>query len=124
MHSMISRRRALISTVAATLAVAGLDPALSEVLSDRLHAQPAGRVRSIFIGAVDGRGVPVGGLGPTDFIIAEDGRRREVLRVSRAVEPMDVAVLVDNSAAADRAVLSLRDGLKAFIGALAGDNQI
>src|SRR4029453_17845609 len=54
----------------------------------------------------------------------EDGRRREVLRVSRAVEPMDVAVLVDNSAAAERAVSSLRDGVKAFVGALAEDNQI
>ena len=33
-------------------------------------------------------------------------------------------MLVDNSAAAERAIPSLRDGLKAFVGALAGDNQI
>jgi VWFA-related protein len=111
---------ALISAVSATLLVAGLDP----VLSEGLHAQAGGRERSIFISAVDGRGEPVEGLGPTDFIITEDGRRREVLRVSRAVEPMDIAVLVDNSAAAERAVSSLRDGLKAFVGALAGDNQV
>ena len=39
---------------------------------------------------------------------------REILRVSRAVEPMDIAVLADNSAAADRAIPSLRDGLKGF----------
>ena len=117
---MISGRLALISAVAATLALGGLSPAVS----GGLHAQAGSRERSIFISAVDGRGEPVEGLGPTDFIITEDGRRREVLRVSRAVEPMDIAVLVDNSAAADRAVLSLRDGLKAFIGALAGDNQI
>ena len=121
---MISGRLALISAVAATLALAGLDPVVSDGFSDGLLAQAGGRERSIFISAVDGRGEPVEGLGPTDFIITEDGRRREVLRVSRAVEPMDIAVLVDNSAAADRAVLSLRDGLKAFIGALAGDNQI
>jgi hypothetical protein len=37
---------------------------------------------------------------------------------------MDIAVLVDNSAAAERAVPSLRDGLKAFVGALADGNQI
>ena len=116
MRSVISGRLAMISALSAMFALAGIDPGL--------FAQAGGRERSIFISAVDGRGEPVEGLGPTDFIITEDGRRREVLRVSRAVEPMDIAVLVDNSAAADRAVLALRDGLKAFIGALAGDNQI
>jgi VWFA-related protein len=120
MPSVISGRLALISALAAMFALAGID----SVFSDGLLAQAGGRERSIFISAVDSRGEPVEGLGPTDFIITEDGRRREVLRVSRAVEPMDIAVLVDNSAAADRAVLSLRDGLKAFIGALAGDNSI
>ena len=120
MHAVVSSRLALISALSATLVLAGLDP----VLSEGVRPQAGARERTIFISAVDGRGEPVEGLGPTDFIITEDGRRREVLRVSRAVEPMDIAVLVDNSAAASRAIPSLRDGLKAFIGALAGDNQI
>jgi VWFA-related protein len=89
-----------------------------------LHAQAGARERTLFVSAVDARGEPVEGLGPGDFVITEDGRRREVLRVSRAVEPMDIAVLIDNSAAAQGAVVSLRGGVKAFIGALAGDNQI
>lgn len=89
-----------------------------------IHAQAGARERTLFVSAVDSRGEPVDGLGPTDFIITEDGRRREVLRISKAVEPIDIAVLVDNSAAAERAIPSLRDGLKAFVGALAGDNQI
>ena len=88
------------------------------------YAQAGARERTLFVSAVDSRGEPVEGLGATDFVVTEDGRRREVLRVSRAVEPMDVAVLVDNSAAAERAVSSLRDGVKAFVGALAEDNQI
>jgi VWFA-related protein len=116
MRGVISPPLALISALSATLVLAGLDPGLL--------AQAGARERTIFISAVDSRGEPVEGLGPTDFIITEDGRRREVLRVSRAVEPMDIAVLVDNSAAAERAVSSLRDGLKAFVGALAGDNQM
>jgi hypothetical protein len=37
---------------------------------------------------------------------------------------MDIAVLVDNSAAADRAIPSLRDGLKGFIGTLTPDHRI
>jgi VWFA-related protein len=89
-----------------------------------MRAQAGARERTIFVSALDSRGEPVEGLNPTDFIVTEDGRQREILRVSRAVEPMDIAVLADNSAAADRAVPSLRDGLRDFIGVLAADHQI
>jgi VWFA-related protein len=116
MRAVIFPPLALTVALTGTLALAGLDPGL--------QAQAGVRERTLFVSAVDNRGEPVEGLGPTDFIITEDGRRREVLRISRAVEPIDIAVLVDNSAAAERAVSSLRDGLKAFVGALAGDNQI
>jgi hypothetical protein len=37
---------------------------------------------------------------------------------------MDIAVLADNSASADRAIPSLREGLKGFISTLAPDHQI
>jgi VWFA-related protein len=117
MRAAFSLRLALISTLSATLVLAaGVAPSI--------HAQAGARERTLFVSAVDSRGEPVDGLGPTDFVITEDGRRREVLRISKAVEPIDIAVLVDNSAAAERAIPSLRDGLKAFVGALAGDNQI
>jgi VWFA-related protein len=117
MPSVISPRLVLITVLAALAALAsGAAPSIL--------AQAGARERTLFVSAVDARGEPVENLGPTDFIITEDGRRREVLRVSKAVEPMDIAVLVDNSAAAERAIPSLRDGLKAFVGALAGDHQI
>ena len=88
------------------------------------HAQAGARERTLFVSALDTRGEPVEGLNPGDFVVTEDGRPREILRVSRAIEPMDIAVLADNSAAADRAIPSLRDGLKDFVGALAADHQI
>jgi len=88
------------------------------------YAQAGARERTLFVSAVDGRGEPVEGLNPSDFVVTEDGRSREILRVSRAVEPMDIAVLVDNSAAADRAIPSLREGLGNFVGALTPDHQI
>ena len=117
MRAAFSPRLALIAAVPAMLVLAaGSAPSI--------HAQAGARERTLFVSAVDARGEPAEGLGPTDFIITEDGRRREVLRVSRAAEPMDIAVLVDTSAAAERAIPSLRDGLKAFVGALAGENQI
>lgn len=87
-------------------------------------AQAGAGERTIFVSALDPRGEPVQGLNPGDFVVTEDSRPREILRVSRAVETMDIAVLADNSAAADRAIPSLRDGLKDFVGALAADHQI
>lgn len=117
MRAAFTVRLALIAAFAAALAVAvGPGPGI--------HAQAGARERTLFVSAVDSGGEPVGGLGPADFVITEDGRRREVLRVSRAAEPMDIALLADNSAAASRAIPSLRDGLKHFVAAMAGDHQI
>jgi VWFA-related protein len=110
-------RLALISAFAAAFALAaGSAPGI--------HAQAGARERTLFVSAVDAQGEPVEGLGPTDFVVTEDGRRREVLRISRAIEPMDIALLADNSAAASRAIPSLRDGLRDFVAAMAGDHQI
>lgn len=89
-----------------------------------LRAQAGVREGTIFVTALDNRGEPAEGLGPADFQITEDGRQREILRVSRAVEPMDIAVLADTSAAAERAIPSMREGLRMFVGALAGSHQI
>ena len=72
------------------------------------YAQAGARERTLFVSALDPRGEPVEGLNPNDFVVTEDGRAREILRVSRAIEPMDIAVLADNSAAADRAIPARR----------------
>jgi VWFA-related protein len=108
-------RLALFSALTATVASG---------TTTNTYAQAGARERTVFVSALDSRGEPVEGLNPNDFVVTEDGRQREILRVSRAVEPMDIAVLVDNSAAAERAIPSLRDGLKDFVGALAPDHQI
>jgi hypothetical protein len=54
------------------------------------------------------RASPVEGLGPDAFVVKEDGVRREVLRVAPATEPMDIAILVDNSTAAADEITFLR----------------
>lgn len=51
----------------------------------------------------------------SDLIIREDGVAREVLRVTRATEPMSIAVVVDNSAASAPAIADLRRALTAFV---------
>lgn len=117
MHAAFTFRLSLLSAFAGALALAAGSAA-------GIHAQAGARERTLFVSAVDGRGEPVEALGPTDFVVTEDGRRREVLRVSRAIEPMDIALLADNSAAASSAIPSLRDGLRRFVGAMAGDHQM
>ena len=89
-------------------------------------AAPAGlsaqaRERVAFVSVVNrATGVPLTDLTPRDIVIREDRVTREVLRVTRASGPMPVAVLVDNSAAAEPAIADLRSALTSFVTALGG----
>jgi VWFA-related protein len=82
------------------------------------------RERALFVSAVDKDGEPVSGLGPEAFVVREDGVRRELLRVSRATEPIDIAVLVDNSAAASDEITFFREGLSKFVAKMSPGNNI
>jgi VWFA-related protein len=82
------------------------------------------RERTLFVSALDKDGKPVEGLGPDAFVVREDGNRREVLRVSRATEPIDVALLVDNSTAADDDIVYFRTALSAFVARMAPKGQV
>jgi VWFA-related protein len=82
------------------------------------------RERALFVSAVDKDGEPVSGLGPDAFIVREDGVRREVLRVSRATEPIDIALLVDNSTAASDEITFLREALSKFVAKMSSGNNI
>ena len=73
---------------------------------------------------IDDRGAPVTSLTATDFVVSEDGAAREVLRVDRASDPMQIAVLVDTSAAVEPYVNDLRRALKSFFHGLAGNNEL
>ena len=90
----------------------------------RLGAQTASRERTLFVSAVDRKGEPVEGLGPDAFVVREDGRRREVLRVSRATEPIDLALLVDNSQAATDDITYIREALSKFVAAMGPEHPI
>ena len=103
----------------------GLGIAFACTLAIRpIGAQDGPRERTMFVSAVDAKGEPVKGLGPDDFIIREDGAQREVLRVTPAIEPMDIAILVDDSAASEGVIPRVREGLTAFINVMSKGNQI
>jgi hypothetical protein len=89
-----------------------------------LRAQNAAREQTLFVSAVNDKGEPVDGLGADAFVVREDGIRREVLRASRAIEPIDIALLIDNSAAAEQEITFIRDGVSRFDAQMATNNHI
>jgi VWFA-related protein len=82
-----------------------------------VHAQTT--EHTAYVSVVDKSGRPVSGLDVADFVVTEDGRRREVLRAGRTSDPIDLAVIVDNSVAAEPNILDLRKALTAFVAKMA-----
>lgn len=97
-------------------AIVALLPAVLMASSLLVRAQAA--QRSVFVSVLDRSGVPVPDLGPSDFIIREDNVTREVLAVEPARDPMQIAVLVDNSQAAEAFIRDYREALPAFVAAM------
>lgn len=112
-------RISLLSFPAIAIVVAVASPS-----STGLAAQAGTRERTLFVSAVNEKGETVDGLGPDAFVVREDGRRREVLRVSRATEPLDVALMVDNSQAATDEVVFMREGLTRFVAGMGDQHRI
>ncbi len=80
--------------------------------------------RALFVSVLDEAGAPVPGLAPHEFVVEEDGVEREVLRAGPARSPMQVAVLVDTSAAAAFAIRDIRNGLERLVPVLAEGNDV
>lgn len=95
----------------------------SAVLACALLAHATGaaaqaRQKALYVSVLDKAGAPVKDVKPDDLVVREDGVAREVLRVEPATDPMQVALLVDNSEAARDAIQFMRDGLGPFIARL------
>ena len=114
---LLSRERPLTGPLMLAIAAVCL-------LATTTFSAQAPRERAMFVSAVDEKGEPVQGLGPNDFIIREDGAEREVLRVTRAIEPIDIALLVDDSAASEQLIPRAREALRPFIAKMSMGNQI
>ena len=67
----------------------------------------------VYITATDRDGKPAA-LTPADLAITEDGRVREVLRVEKASGPLQIALLIDDSQAAQSAIHEIRTALRPF----------
>jgi hypothetical protein len=104
---MTNRRLFVAACSMAACAVAATHP---------LDAQT--RQRAMYVSALTDAGAPAADLGPSDFIVREDNVAREVLKVEPAVDPMQIAVVVDTSQAARSDIAHIRTALPPFVKAL------
>jgi VWFA-related protein len=110
--------------VAFGLAVVASSPADFSLLAQSRPREANPRTRDVYVAVVDSKGVPVTGLSAADFAVREDGTAREVLKAGPATEPMQIIVLIDDSAAATDAIQRMREGLTAFVDKLQGKAEI
>jgi VWFA-related protein len=102
-----------------------LSPAAFSSTGSSVHDQgQASRTRDVYVSVTDSNGAPVTTLAPADFVVREDGVAREVLKVAPATAPLQIALLVDDSAVADPSIQRLREGVQAFVAALKGKAEI
>jgi hypothetical protein len=93
-------------------------------LAAPVTAQP--RERELWVSVLDKDKHPVTTTPqPQDLNVREDNVAREVLRIVPASDPIQIALLVDNSQASTRYIQRMRDGLNGFIDRTAnGKNEI
>jgi VWFA-related protein len=80
--------------------------------------------RVIYASVVNKDGEPALDLTVKDFIVREDGQLREVLRVARDTDPLQIALLVDNSAPMRDRLTQIRKSVAAFVDATRDGVQI
>ena len=98
--------------------------ALAAVLAAAVTLDAQADERVIYTSVVDRDGAPVLDLTMKDFIVREDGQAREILRVARDNDPLQIALLVDNSTSMRPRLSLLRKAVTAFIDATRDDVQL
>jgi len=78
--------------------------------------------RTVYVSVTDKSGNAVLDVAPSAFVVRENKVAREVLEVALADEPLQIALLVDNSQASEPHIRDYREALSAFITVVTSDN--
>ncbi len=95
--------------------------ALAVAASSALFAQT--NEQTLYVSVLDKANHAVTGLAVSDFIVKEDGVQREVLRAGRTADPIDLAILVDNSQAIQTYVNDVRKAVGSFMTRMASEQS-
>jgi VWFA-related protein len=71
--------------------------------------------RALYLSALDDKGAPVTGLTVADLVVREDGKPREIVRVTAATSKLSIALLVDDGGVG---LNDIRSGLAGFMNRL------
>jgi hypothetical protein len=82
------------------------------------------QTRKLFVTAVDQEGAPIADLTAADFRLREGGQAREIVRARLSSQPLRVALVVDSSNDAERALNELRAALIAFLTRLPPEHEV
>ncbi len=108
----------------AVLATFPIPFAAGPLASQEKPAARPSRTRQVYVSVLARNDTPLAGLTRDDFVVREDGVAREVLTAERATAPVQIMLLVDDSAASDPSVADLRRGLNAFVDKLQGKGEL
>lgn len=79
--------------------------------------------QTMYVSVLDKDGHPVPGLDVPDFRVKEDGQSREVLRAGRTSDPLDLAILIDNSQSIQPYLNDFRKALTTFVTKMADEQS-
>ena len=79
--------------------------------------------QTFYVSVLDKDNQPVSGLSVADFIVKEDGVQREVLRAGRTADPIDLAIVVDDSQAVQPYLNDVRTALTSFVTKMADEQS-
>jgi VWFA-related protein len=97
---------------------------LSAVLLSSASASAQVDERVMYASVVDAKGAPVTNVSAKDLIVREDGQAREILNIVKDEDPLQIALLVDNSVSMRDKLSDLRKAISSFISSLRPGAQV